>query len=196
MSTNSKEIHIVFRVLNFIYSPLVEKYNLLANDKLLLINLAKHKGAYGIFPSQKTLAKELELSVRYIRERLHYLASLGLILIKRKGVAHYYELPELGLIEEPQFPYVEMIEEPQFPYKRNPSSSNSGTTAATNNCFNNPSNNKKLLNVKSESKNEQQEAEQYKASRNQEFTNGKYQPAPTSNHVSSLLADFVEGKTK
>lgn len=84
-------MHILFQVNNFIFSDSSAKYNLLPNDKLLLILLAKYHGPKGICPSQETLAKDMKCSSRYIRERSKYLQSIGVISIKKiSSLAHYF----------------------------------------------------------------------------------------------------------
>lgn len=127
-----KEIHLIFQLLNFLASPDSNKYNLHPIDKVLLLMLAKHDGGNGIFPSQETISKETKISIRYVRERLTYLKSIDLILIKKVKRNHHYiiQIPEL------QFPHSPVdnlsIPEPQFLSYRNHSSGHSGTTVPTN----------------------------------------------------------------
>lgn len=89
----SKEIHIVFQVINFIHSPESKQYNLLQIDKLLLINLASHKGYKGICPSISTICKEMKIKRRQIIYRLKYLQSISLISILRTfGKSNQYDV--------------------------------------------------------------------------------------------------------
>jgi hypothetical protein len=55
----TKDIHIVFDVLNFLHSDAVKEYDILPIDKLILINLASHNGPKGICPSIDRIAQEL-----------------------------------------------------------------------------------------------------------------------------------------
>lgn len=92
-----KSIHIVFQVLNFIFSEASSNYRLLPVDRLLLVALAKHHGSKGIYPSTRTLARELHLSKTHIKERINYLDSINLIKINRKnGCSHFYYLEFLS----------------------------------------------------------------------------------------------------
>jgi hypothetical protein len=135
----SKNIHIVFQVLNFLYSIESKKFNLLPNDERILINLAHHNGPKGIFPSVKTIAKELNITDRYVRERLSFMAGKKVILIdKNDGKRNSYLLHFLLSINEtefynnlsdscpttePQFtPELQFTPEPQFHIPLNPSS--------------------------------------------------------------------------
>jgi len=141
---NPKNVHIVFKVTNYLKSRPENSPPILPIDKVILIFLATHHGHLGIFPNQETLARECEISIRYVRERLQYLMECGLISITRIRRKHHYNLDfltkELSTIAEPQFPYQETIAEPQFPSQRNHSSAHSGTTVPTNNSIKNPSN--------------------------------------------------------
>lgn len=87
-----KEIHVVFQVLNYVFSPISHDNRLLPVHRLLLIALAKHSGVKGIYPSTTTLAKELNVSSRYIKTCLNYLESLNILKIARKNGRsnHYY----------------------------------------------------------------------------------------------------------
>lgn len=87
----SKEIHIVFQVLNFLSGSHPITHLLLPTDKLLLIYLAKYKGNKGIFPSITTLARELKMNRHYLMRRLKILEENNLIsLIKKHGSCHQY----------------------------------------------------------------------------------------------------------
>lgn len=88
-----KKIHIVFQVLNFLYSDECKKHKLLPIDKLILITLAHHKGAKGIFPMQETLAQELNTSLRYIKTRLKHLHKIGFISVQKSHRKNFYALP-------------------------------------------------------------------------------------------------------
>lgn len=93
MAENSKEIHIVFQVLNFLCGSGSEPYNLSSDEKFLLIVLARHKGAKGIYPSITTLSKELKRSRRSIMRYLKVLEEKQLINIDKKlGYSNHYEL--------------------------------------------------------------------------------------------------------
>jgi hypothetical protein len=88
---SGKDIHILFKVANFIYSDACLPYSLLPLDKLLLLALAKHAGPKGIYPAIPTLAKELHTDDRHIRRRLTHLKRLKLIHIdSRPGLNSYY----------------------------------------------------------------------------------------------------------
>jgi biotin operon repressor len=139
---SEKTVHIVFQVLNFLHDVSLHPYKLLPIDKLLLITLASHKGLKGIFPMQETLAEELGMTRRHLRNRLKCLEKHGLILIEKSGRKHIYHLQNLCQKEELQFPNQQTIEEPQFPSQRNYSSSHRGTTVARNNKLNNKVNNR------------------------------------------------------
>lgn len=93
MVESNKEIHIVFQVLNFIFGALSHPYNLSPDEKILLIALARHKGAKGIYPSITTLAKELKRSRRSIMRYLKVLNEKQLINIdKNLGCSNRYKL--------------------------------------------------------------------------------------------------------
>lgn len=87
-----KAIHIVFQVMNYVFAPVSQDHRLLPVHRLLLIALAKHHGVKGIYPSTTTLAKELNVSSRYIKTCLNYLESLHILKIERKNGRsnHYY----------------------------------------------------------------------------------------------------------
>lgn len=90
---SEKQIHIVFQVLNFILSIDSKTFALLSIDKLLLLALAKHQGPKGIYPSTITLAKELQVSPKHIKERINYLDDLKVIEVERKiGCVNRYKL--------------------------------------------------------------------------------------------------------
>jgi len=133
MTENKKDIHIVFQVINFIHESISKQYKLLPIDKLLLITLASHKGAKGIFPMQETLADELGITRRHLRGRIKYLESVGLIWIEKIGRKHHYHLQKLSTIGELQCLYEEPIGEPQCLSQGNHSASHRGTVVATNN---------------------------------------------------------------
>jgi hypothetical protein len=86
---NGKEIHIVFQVLNFIhsqYSP-----NLTNQEKLLLINLASHKGIKGMCPGVLTLSKELKKNERSVYRIIKSLEQKNLLTVQRlDGKANTY----------------------------------------------------------------------------------------------------------
>lgn len=155
----NKNVHIVFKTLNFLHHETSKKYKLQAIDKLILINLASHSGTKGIFPMQQTIAKELGVSIRYIRSRTKYLQQLRLLSIQKLGRKYHYELICLW---ETEFLYsvdkplqTRLIEEPQFPYspvdntqqgnsssaiQGNHRSGHRGTTVPTNNKVSNKEN--------------------------------------------------------
>jgi hypothetical protein len=92
-----KAIHIVFQVMNYIFGETLTDHLLLPVDRLLLLALAKHHGVKGIYPSTKTLAKELRISKTYVKLRINYLESIKLIRIDRKyGCSHSYFLEFLS----------------------------------------------------------------------------------------------------
>src|SRR5213075_2168567 len=134
---SEKIIHIVFQVLNFIHSASSKTYKLLPIDKLILLNLASHKGIKGIFPMQETIADEVDMTRRHLRNRLKYLEEIGLIFVEKIGRRHYYHLQKLSTIGELQFPNDDAIGELQFLSQGNCSSSHRGITVATNNKVNN-----------------------------------------------------------
>lgn len=74
--------HIVFQVLNFVFGISDLSKKLLPTHKLLLIALAKHHGMKGICPSIGTLAKEMNVSFRYITRCLAFLHSINVIQIE------------------------------------------------------------------------------------------------------------------
>jgi hypothetical protein len=105
---SEKTIHVVFQVLNFLHGSDSIEYKLLPIDKLILINLASHKGIKGIFPSQQTISKELKYDVRELRRRLKHLEDVGLIYVDKVNRKNYYYLRflyELSTIEGVQPPY-------------------------------------------------------------------------------------------
>ncbi len=130
----SPKKNILFQVLDFVYSDQSALFNLLPIDKLLLICLAKHKGPLGIFPSQKTLAKELKISDRFVRERLRYLETNGLIYVEKiKSKSHYV------LFLDESYPQKTQKSASTTPAHRNHSSADTGTTVPTisNDLYNN-----------------------------------------------------------
>ena len=77
-----KTIHIVFQVLNFLSDPILSfSFELTADEKLLLLFLAKHKGQKGIYPSLQTLAKELHIHYRNVRRTLDRLKKKKLVIV-------------------------------------------------------------------------------------------------------------------
>jgi hypothetical protein len=92
-----KAIHIVFQVLNYVLSPNHIDNRLLPVHRLLLIALAKHHGVKGIYPSTTTLAKELNVSPRYIKTCINYLETANILRIERKnGRSNHYFLEFLS----------------------------------------------------------------------------------------------------
>lgn len=93
MVESNKDIHIVFQVLNFIFGSISEPHNLSADEKILLIALARHKGIKGIYPSIPTLARELQRHRTSVIDTLKKLEEKMLIMIdKNKGKSNHYEL--------------------------------------------------------------------------------------------------------
>jgi len=93
MSANTKEIHIVFQVLNFLHGDHYSVTLLTPNEKLLLIALASHKGIKGICPSISLLAKELKITIRSVERQLRKMEALELIQIQENiGKPHDYFL--------------------------------------------------------------------------------------------------------
>jgi len=132
----SNDIHIVFRLLNF----LKNYKDLLPIDELILIRLASHSGEKGIFPKQKTIASEVKKSVRYIKERLKHLKKIGLISSTRKSNKTHYNFDCLDSIGEPQITLQENMGDPQITREVIHSSPSRGSTVHTNNKLNNPLN--------------------------------------------------------
>jgi predicted transcriptional regulator len=97
----SKPLHIVFEVLNFLSSPALSSlYDLSSDEKLLLIFLSKHKGVKGIYPSAHTLARELVRHHTCIRKSLKKLVKKNLIKITlNPGKSSHYTiiLPNIDL---------------------------------------------------------------------------------------------------
>lgn len=90
----SKKIHVVFQVMNFI-----KKSELSAYDRATLINLSEHLGLKGIFPSIKTIAKEMRVSRNTIKRSIKSLCDKNLIkIIPRIGYVNHYELTVPGVI--------------------------------------------------------------------------------------------------
>lgn len=89
----NKEIHIVFRVLNFLFSShhLAQISN--PNQHRILILLAKHQGPKGICPSITTLAKEMNIAPRSTRRLIAHWEELEIIKIdERAGKPNQYYL--------------------------------------------------------------------------------------------------------
>ena len=88
-----KQKHIVFQVLNFLYSEDSAHYQLSADEQLTLICLASHKGEKGIYPAMSTIAQELKRSRSAILRTLQRLQEKEIIkIIKRPGRSGYIEL--------------------------------------------------------------------------------------------------------
>lgn len=121
-----KSIHIVFQVMNFVFGSSPLNKQLLPIDRLLLLAFAKHKGPKGIYPSQATLAKEVQISTRHLIDRLNYLEKINVIGIDRlSGRSNHYHLEFLSTTPEPQFTgEPQFTSEPQFTPPVNPSSPN------------------------------------------------------------------------
>lgn len=132
-----KSVHVVFQVLNFIYSPFCKQYTLLPIDKLILITLAKHKGVRGIFPMQETLAEELCTSIRYLRTRVKHLEKQGLLFVEQINRKNNYYLTFLSTTEDLQIPSKETEEDLQIRSQRIYRSPHTGSTDATINQLSN-----------------------------------------------------------
>lgn len=146
-------MHIIFQVLNFIFNFDNKKYQLIPVDKLILLSLAKHHGPKGIFPSQKVISIEVQISSRYVRERIEFMESIGLLCVKKISRKYHYTLLFLQEIPEPQFRYDEInsgtpvpLLMPIFPPIAEPQFQNSGTPVPTINT-------EDQLNLKSKDKN-------------------------------------------
>lgn len=88
-----KDIHIVFKVMNFIKSEESRKYGLKSDEQILLITLASHHGQKGIYPAIPTLAQELKCSTRSIIRIIKKLEDKSLIYVQRSfGISNHYEL--------------------------------------------------------------------------------------------------------
>jgi hypothetical protein len=101
---SEKTVHIVFKVLNFLHSAESKSLNLLDSEKLLLINLASHKGQNGIYPSITTIAKEMKKGYSTIKRLLNSLKEKDLILIHyQRGRVNSYsiKLSTTQLTDEP-----------------------------------------------------------------------------------------------
>lgn len=89
--SESKTIHIVFQVINFLHSESSTPLKLSDSEKLLLITLASHKGIKGICPSIKTIARELKKGESSVFRLLAKLKKKGVILIEgQPGKANHY----------------------------------------------------------------------------------------------------------
>ncbi len=99
MTHPSKTIHPVFQVLNFLKSENSDKYDLLPADRFLLIILVSHSGNQGIYPSQKTLAKECKVSIKFLEKRISILKKKGLIRAEKIGRRNYYTI-QIPLLQE------------------------------------------------------------------------------------------------
>ena len=92
-----KTIHIVFQVINFLFSEASNHLKLSDSEKLLLINLASHKGVKGIYPSVRTIARELKKGESSVRRFISGLKTKGLILIDPvKGKSNHYTIVNLS----------------------------------------------------------------------------------------------------
>lgn len=93
---SEKTVHVVFQILNFLHSEKSIAYSLNDAERLLLITLASHKGAKGIYPSLKTLSRELKKKESTVRRWTASLAQKKLIRIDRTiGISNHYVLSEV-----------------------------------------------------------------------------------------------------
>ena len=133
----TKEIHIVFQVLNYLVSEQSAQHKLLPIDKFILIILAKHHGARGIFPNQETIAREIQSSLRYTKTRIKHLENSGLISIKRLNRKNHYILDFLETMGDLQvtssYPQQETIGDLQITSQGIYRSPHRGSTDHTNN---------------------------------------------------------------
>lgn len=96
MMSNNKTVHTVFQVLNFLRSPDSKQYKLTPVDQLILIYLANHEGKNGIYPSQATLAHDLNIKERHLRDKLVNLRNTGLIMYEKMGRKYHYKLSTIA----------------------------------------------------------------------------------------------------
>ena len=121
------DVHIVFKVMNFVYSDEFPKISPASIVVLLL--LARYQGPLGICPSISSIAKKVKFSERYITKLIKELESKGIILIEKKpGKVNYFRI-NLSTAPEQQFtPYprttVHHTPEQQFTTPLNNSSLN------------------------------------------------------------------------
>lgn len=88
-----KEIHIVFQVLNFLHGDHPVAQDLYDIERLVLINLASHKGKKGICPSIPRIVTELKSSRTSIIRTIKYLVSKNLLkVVKNAGKRNTYTL--------------------------------------------------------------------------------------------------------
>lgn len=93
----SKEIHVVFRVLNFLHSDESKDYQLTSAEERVLITLASHQGQKGIYPSVPTLSRELNKSERTVYRLIDSLENKNLITVDSSmGKSNHYYLPFLS----------------------------------------------------------------------------------------------------
>jgi len=104
---SNKTIHPLFNLLNFIYSEKCLPFDLSHLDKLILIGLFKHFSYQGMFVSQKTLAKELNVTVRAVEMAIQSFKTKKLITVKKEGRRNYY----IASIPEVRFGYQDTIPE-------------------------------------------------------------------------------------
>jgi hypothetical protein len=98
------QIHIVFQVLNFIFSADSSPYSLSADEEKMLILLARHRGPKGIYPSIPTLAKETKRDSRNVKRTLDRLNDKSLITIEHhpgKSSSYFLHIPSQKLYTTP-----------------------------------------------------------------------------------------------
>lgn len=78
----TKNIHIIFEVLNFI-KDLPPEITLTTLDKLIMVILSSHKGRKGIYPSMSTLSKQCGVVKRQVIRRINYLSEINLIKVEK-----------------------------------------------------------------------------------------------------------------
>lgn len=92
-----KEIHIVFQVLNFLKSDHHLATITNSNEHRLLIVLASHKGAKGIFPSISILMKELKVTKSTVKRAIKKWRDLEVIYVEEnsgKNNHYFLYIPE------------------------------------------------------------------------------------------------------
>jgi Helix-turn-helix domain len=90
---SNKSVHIVFQVLNFLHSAYSVSYDLVDAERLLLINLASHQGIKGIYPSKKTLCKELKKGYSTLTRIIASLIKKKLLSVDYiRGISNHYHL--------------------------------------------------------------------------------------------------------
>lgn len=96
-NVSQAQIHVVFQVINFLYSEASAPLKLSDSEKLLLINLASHKGTKGIYPSVRTIARELKKGESSIRRFIAGLKKKGLITVDSiLGKSNHYTILNLS----------------------------------------------------------------------------------------------------